>query len=254
MDSVNHHPCFDYSACKKFARIHLSVAPECNIQCSFCNRDYDCVNESRPGVTSKILTPNEALERFIEVKKKIKNISIVGFAGPGDPLANWEKVRKTVELIKNIDKEVDFCLSTNALNLPQYAGEIIKTGFSHITITINALTPETAAQIYTGVDVKELLRNQIEGLKYLSGKGIKVKINTIFLKSINEHEIENIAKLVSDNGACMMNIRNVVPDPSPPPLADIRKKCSKYIKQMYHCQQCRADSVGLLEQDRYREF
>lgn len=253
MHSIN-HPCFDHSACKTSARIHLPVAPECNIQCCFCNRDYDCANESRPGVTSKILTPEQALDKYLAIKDKVNNISIVGFAGPGDPLANFDKVKKTVQLIRETDKEVGFCLSTNGLLLTEYADDLIKIGISYITVTINAITTEVAAKIYTRVDVEALLQNQVKGLEYLSSRGITCKVNTIYLPGINDHEVEDIAKLASEKGASLMNIKNVIPNPKPLSLAEIRYKCSKYITQMYHCRQCRADSVGLLEEDRFKEF
>ena len=57
---IQEHPCFSREACHLFGRIHLPVAPKCNIQCNYCIRKFDCVNESRPGVTSKVLTPAEA--------------------------------------------------------------------------------------------------------------------------------------------------------------------------------------------------
>ncbi|HML48324.1 MAG TPA: nitrogenase component 1, partial [Clostridia bacterium] len=56
------HPCFTCGG-GKFARIHLPVAPKCNIQCGYCVRSFDCPNESRPGVTTKVITPEEALAR-----------------------------------------------------------------------------------------------------------------------------------------------------------------------------------------------
>jgi predicted Fe-Mo cluster-binding NifX family protein len=37
-------------------------------------------------------------------------------------------------------------------------------------------------------------------------------------------------------------------------LNEIRKKCSVHLSQMYHCQQCRADAIGLLHKDRSIEF
>lgn len=253
MDSVT-HPCFSFSACKQFARMHMPVAPDCNIQCSFCNRDYDCVNESRPGVTSKILSPEEAFEKFVEVRKKIHNLTVVGFAGPGDPLANWEKVKKTAELVKTQTKDIQFCLSTNGLNLPKHADELIETGFSYITVTINAVSIETAAKIYTRVDVEELLKKQMQGLEYLTSRGVTCKVNTIVLPGINEHEIEDIAQNIGQKDAFIMNIRQVLPVSEQICLDKIRKKCSKYVKQMYHCRQCRADAIGMLDDDRCREF
>ncbi len=52
------HPCFNEEAKHTSARVHLPVAPKCNIQCNYCNRKFDCVNESRPGVTSSVLAPS----------------------------------------------------------------------------------------------------------------------------------------------------------------------------------------------------
>jgi len=49
------HPCFDRESAGTCGRAHLPVAPRCNIQCNYCNRKYDCVNESRPGVSSAVL-------------------------------------------------------------------------------------------------------------------------------------------------------------------------------------------------------
>ena len=65
------HPCYNEKAHTKFARMHLPVAPRCNIQCNYCNRKYDCTNESRPGVTSELLTAEEAVEKIRYVKEKI---------------------------------------------------------------------------------------------------------------------------------------------------------------------------------------
>ena len=81
------HPCYNCAG-HQFARIHLPVAPSCNVQCNYCVRKFDCPNESRPGVTSTILTPVEALERYKAVKAKLSNLKVVGIAGPGDSLAS----------------------------------------------------------------------------------------------------------------------------------------------------------------------
>ncbi len=61
------HPCYSFDAHQKFARMHLPVVPYCNISCNYCNRKFDCVNESRPGVTSEILTPQAAKKKFDKV-------------------------------------------------------------------------------------------------------------------------------------------------------------------------------------------
>ena len=54
-DKIKNHPCYSEEAHHHFARMHVAVAPACNIQCNYCNRKYDCANESRPGVVSEKL-------------------------------------------------------------------------------------------------------------------------------------------------------------------------------------------------------
>ena len=62
-EALSRHPCYNRDAHREFARMHVPVAPRCNIQCNYCNRKYDCCNESRPGVTSEVLTPEQAAEK-----------------------------------------------------------------------------------------------------------------------------------------------------------------------------------------------
>ena len=92
-EALETHPCYTERAHHKYARIHLPVAPGCNIKCGFCERRFDCANESRPGVTSKVLQPEQAVERVRIVKRHMARqggarLKVVGIAGPGDPLAN----------------------------------------------------------------------------------------------------------------------------------------------------------------------
>ncbi len=114
------HPCFSINAASKFARLHLPVAPECNIKCSYCNRKYDCVNESRPGVTSSVITPIDALERYKIVLSKMPELKIVGIAGPGDAFANSKETFTALNLIRSFDKNIDFCISTNGVRLTNH--------------------------------------------------------------------------------------------------------------------------------------
>ena len=62
-ERVYNHPCYSEQAHHHFARMHVAVAPACNIQCHYCNRKYDCANESRPGVVSELLTPEQAVKK-----------------------------------------------------------------------------------------------------------------------------------------------------------------------------------------------
>jgi len=40
---VSKHPCFREEARGVCGRVHLPVAPQCNVKCNYCDRRYDCV-------------------------------------------------------------------------------------------------------------------------------------------------------------------------------------------------------------------
>jgi len=259
------HPCFSIEAAHKFVRLHLPVAPECNIKCSYCHRKFDCVNENRPGVTSSVLSPEEALEKVKVVMKKFPNLKIVGIAGPGDALANSESTFKTLRLIRAYNKEIEFCFSTNGVNLVKYLPEIQEGGVKYITITINSRKVEVARTLYKwarkgevflkGANAaKFILQRQEEALEALQGTGIHLKINTLYIPGVNDFETESIVRFVKGKGAEIVNIMPFIPTPgtyfenfpmvSRKTLNYVQQEMSSILPQMRHCRQCRADAVG----------
>src|SRR5512134_2449252 len=97
---ITKHPCFNEHAKGVCARVHLPVAPKCNIKCNYCDRRYDCVNESRPGVTSAVPSPVQALRYLNQVMAREPRTTVVGIAGPGDPFANADETLETLRLIR----------------------------------------------------------------------------------------------------------------------------------------------------------
>lgn len=175
MSELETHPCFT-AKCSDYARIHLPVAPKCNMQCNYCLRKYSCVNESRPGVVARVMVPEDAVDWYLQMKAKVPKLTVAGIAGPGDALANWPAVSRALSMIREVDKDVFFCLSTNGLYLPKYAKEIAALGVDYVTVTVNAITSNTGAHIYSFINdegkkyVGEeaaalLLERQIEGLQ-----------------------------------------------------------------------------------------
>ena len=160
MSELETHPCFT-AKCSDYARIHLPVAPKCNMQCNYCLRKYSCVNESRPGVVARVMVPEDAVDWYLQMKDKVPKLTVAGIAGPGDALANWATVSRTLSMIREVDKDVFFCLSTNGLYLPKYAKEIAALGVDYVTVTVNAITSNTGAHIYSFINVGVLLRKKM---------------------------------------------------------------------------------------------
>ncbi len=271
-DIAKTHPCFSKEAHHRFGRIHLPVAPACNIQCKYCVRKYDCANESRPGVTSKVMAPREAVERVRMLVERNDRITVIGIAGPGDPLAN-DATFETLSALNREFPDLTLCVSTNGLLLTDRLGELMKCGVRSLTITMNAVTPETAEKIYswvsyrgkkyTGREAAEcLVCNQTRGLRNAIDAGFMVKINSVLIPGLNNTELPLISWLAGMRGAELMNILPLIPQGE---FADLRRpdrgmvdrlrgECAKHIAQMTHCRQCRADAFGVLGEDKDMEL
>jgi nitrogen fixation protein NifB len=270
MKQVEKHPCFSKEAKLKYARVHLPVAPKCNMQCKYCNRLYDCVNESRPGITSAVLSPHQALAYLRKIQEKVPNISTIGIAGPGDAFAEPEKTLEVIKLVKNEFPDKIFCLSTNGLEVARYAEELKKLDVTHVTLTINSLETGTLAKIYNWarfnkrvyrgkVAAEVILEQQSLALDALNTAGIKVKVNTIVIPSINDHEVDIIAREVAGKGASTMNCIPLIPakgsemenydPPSHQIMRELKDDIARYITPMTHCARCRADAAGMIGDD-----
>lgn len=270
MADFTNHPCFDPQARHTHARIHLPVAPRCNVQCHYCNRQNDCVNESRPGVTSSVLTPEQALSYLNDMVAKLPQTSVVGIAGPGDPMANPDETLKTLHLVRDHYPDMLLCLATNGLNLLPYLDELAELKVSHVTLTINAVNPEVSAGVYawmrydkrshTGLEAAtHLWETQKKCIAGLKERGITVKVNSLCIPGFNENHLKEIARTVADLGADLFNIIPLYPvagtvfgyleEPSQETLKKVRAEAGIFLKQMTHCQRCRADAAGILGQD-----
>ncbi len=271
-DFIKVHPCFSEEAHERFGRAHLPVAPACNIQCRYCVRKFDCANESRPGITSRVLSPDEAVDRARVLIERSDRLSVVGIAGPGDPLVN-APTYVTLRKIHWEYPDLTLCLSTNGLLLPDRLAQLIATGVRSLTVTINAVTPETAEKIYAWIIYKGrryegreaaelLLKNQWRGLESAIEAGLIVKVNTVFIPWVNDDEIRQIAERAGKLGADIMNILPLIPQaefehltrPSHSEISKLREECRPFIPQMTHCKQCRADACGILGEDKDMEL
>ncbi|MBI5460679.1 MAG: nitrogenase cofactor biosynthesis protein NifB, partial [Gammaproteobacteria bacterium] len=228
---------------------------------------------------SERLTPEQAAKKVLAVASAIPQMTVLGIAGPGDPLANPEKTFKTFELISQQAPDIKLCLSTNGLALPEHVDTIQRFNVDHVTITINMVDPDIGAQIYpwifykhkriTGRAAAEILsEHQLRGLEMLTERGILCKVNSVMIPGINDRHLVEVNKAVKSRGAFLHNIMPLIsaPEhgtvfglngqrgPSAQELKALQDSCSGEMNMMRHCRQCRADAVGLLGEDRSAEF
>lgn len=256
------HPCFNEKIHHKAGRIHIPIAPKCNIQCGFCTRSLN-EEENRPGVASTIMSIPDAIKHIENVTESDERINVVGVAGPGDSLYNED----TLKLFKEVNikfPELILCMSTNGLLVPDYINDIISSGVDTVTITINAIDSDIGVQIYDDIHYKGnvyhgkegfelLVKNQLKGVELLANAGIIVKVNSVLIPGVNDKHIFDIAHEVKRRGASLMNILPLIPlnkfkghkFPTCDELSEVRDEVEQIIPIFRACTMCRADAFGI---------
>jgi len=278
-EKVRRHPCYSEEAHHHFARMHVAVAPACNIQCHYCNRRHDCANESRPGVVSERLTPDQALAKVRAVAAEVPELSVVGLAGPGDPLATPDRTFEVLDRIRRALPDLTLCLSTNGLALPDHLDRLAALEVGHVTVTVNMVDPAVGARIYpwvlwkgrkvAGPEASRILsERQLEGIAGLAARGILCKVNSVVIPGVNDAHLPEVSRRVQGLGVFVHNLMPLLsaPEhgthygltgqrgPTEAELEAARRACELDARVMRHCRQCRSDAVGRLGEDRGAAF
>jgi nitrogen fixation protein NifB len=262
-DILKHHPCFSERAHDEVGRVHLPVAPRCNIRCNFCERRI-CANLTmqHPGWARRLISPEEAARLVDDLAgKRPGERFVVGVAGPGEPLANPE----TFAALARVHREhpaLMKCVSTNGLLLEQALPRLIEVGVRSLTVTVNAPDSRVGQRIYAWVRhqgvvyrgqqaAEILLASQMRGIRAALAAGLVLKVNTVFIPGVNDRHLTRLARRLREAGVHLMNIMPLIPGglmkerraPTCAELNAARSDCSRIVPQFRRCQQCSADVV-----------
>jgi len=166
---------------RKIDTLRISVTDRCNFNCLYCrSRDF------KFSKRKEILSYEEIIEIVkIFLKLGIEKIRITG----GEPL-----LRKNIIFLLNevskFSQLQDLSITTNGFYLSDFISEIKKTNFRRINISLDTLKRERFKFI-TGIDgFEKVIRGIEKGIR----EGLKIKINVVVLKNINDDEILDFLK------------------------------------------------------------
>lgn len=210
-EDLHDHPCFSPGFPQEPGSVRLPVAPGCNMRCFYCVRTPGRYDASRAGSFTGLLTPDGAVDRVAALVDAGKPPVRVEIAGPGEPLAN---AATSVVLRKIHWLYPDLLLSvwTNGLLLPDRIGELVDAGVRSLTVSINAVDPETAGRIYEWIIYRGrryegsaaadlLLNQQWIGLINTIEAGLAVNVYALSIPGVNDGEVPRVEKRARDIGA-----------------------------------------------------
>ena len=264
-DIMEQHPCFSDKAHDRVGRIHLPVAPRCNIQCNFCEHRM-CTGIKHPGWTSRLLSVAEAVDLVRSIVSERQAFDfVVGVAGPGDALAN-DQTYQTLALIHQRYPQIVKCLCTNGLLLEDKLEAMADAGVGSFTVTVNASDSRVGKDIYSWVKYEGtiyrgeeaaalLISKQFSGIRKAIDAGFSLKVNTVLIPGVNDEHMAELARRLREAGVELMNIMPLIPagkmkDRTAPTCDELRRarwECERTIAQFYRCEQCRADVIFLPE-------
>jgi len=173
---------------RKISYVRVSVTDRCDFRCTYC------MSEDMEFLPKKDVLSLEELDRLCNtfIDLGVKKLRITG----GEPL-----VRKNImQLFSNLGKKLgqgleELTLTTNGSQLDRYAKDLFDNGVRRINVSLDSLEKNKFKRITRIGDLDKV----IKGIMAAKKAGLKIKINTVALKKINDNEILNLVNWCGEN-------------------------------------------------------
>jgi len=174
--------------------LRISVTDKCNFRCTYC-MPAEIFGSDYPFLKRNELLSFEEIERLTRIfvdSLGVRKIRITG----GEPLMRPNLV-DLITKINKIDGVDDIAMTTNGSLLPKYALALKEAGLKRVSISLDSLKDDIFGKINgRGVSVQTVL----DGIDAASAAGLKVKINMVVKKGMNDSEIIPMAKYFREKG------------------------------------------------------
>ena len=173
---------------RKISYIRVSVTDRCDFRCVYC------MSEDMEFLPKKDVLSLEELDRLCNtfIDLGVKKLRITG----GEPL-----VRKNImQLFSNLGNKIgqgleELTLTTNGSQLARYAKDLFDNGVKRINVSLDSLDKNKFKKITRIGDLDKV----VKGIMAAKNAGLKIKINTVALKGINDNEILDLVKWCGEN-------------------------------------------------------
>jgi cyclic pyranopterin phosphate synthase len=133
----------------------------------------------------------------IAIDEGVNKIRITG----GEPLLRHD-LSRFVSLVANYAPDIDLALTTNGFLLKKYAKALYDAGLKRVNISLDSLNPQTVMQITK----KDVLQEILEGIDAALACGLRLKLNMVPLKGINDDEILSMLEYCKNRGIMLRYI------------------------------------------------
>ena len=171
---------------REVSYLRLSVTDNCNLRCIYCMPE-DAKNES----DNNNLTIDEYC-RTVEIFSRlgIRKVRITG----GEPLIR-KGIDELIGRISTIPEIEEIAITTNGLLLERYLDKFMESGVTSLNISIDSVNKENFNKITRGGDLEKVTGS----LRKARDNGMEVKLNTVIIRGVNDHEILDLVRFAMEN-------------------------------------------------------
>src|SRR5437667_8594741 len=162
--------------------LRVSVTDRCDFRCTYC------MAEDMTFLPKKDLLSLEELDRLCSVfiEKGVRKLRLTG----GEPLVRKNIMHLVRQLSRHLDSGAldELTLTTNGSQLARFATELADCGVKRINVSVDTLDPIKFKAITRWGELDKVLA----GIAAARAAGLRVKINAVALKGVNEHEFDEL--------------------------------------------------------------
>ncbi len=173
---------------RKVDYLRISLTERCNFRCQYCMPE-----KPFSWVPRENLLSFEDLFKFVRaaIDLGITKIRLTG----GEPTLRAD-LDRFIKMICDYKSDIDLAMTTNGYLLAGIAKDLKAAGLKRINVSLDSLRPETAQRIAG----KDVLENVIAGIEVALDAGLKVKVNMVPLKGVNDDEIVDVLEWCKERG------------------------------------------------------
>lgn len=163
---------------RRISYLRLSLTDRCDLRCSYCMPER---MQFLPR--AEVLSLEEAHRLALAfIDRGVTKIRLTG----GEPLVR----RDMIELVRALGRRLgsgleELTLTTNGTQLRQFATDLAEAGVERVNVSLDTLDRATFERLTR----RDRLETVLDGIAAAREAGLKVKLNTVALKGVNEHEI-----------------------------------------------------------------
>ena len=181
----------------KFGRdityLRLSVTDRCDLRCTYC------MAESMVFLPRKDLLTFEEMDRLVSgfITRGVRKIRLTG----GEPLLRRDVMPFIQGLSRHLQMQAidEITLTTNGTQLSKYADDLARAEVKRINVSLDSRDPDTFAQLTR----RDRLTQVLGGIDAALEAGLKIKLNTVAMKGVNQAEIPDLMAWAHGKGMDM---------------------------------------------------